>query len=562
MGNIFSPYETLSVNVQGKSVPPSNVTGFQMVVQGSKAFFSWDSVSDLDIQYYWLRYSSDTVNGNWGKSITISDKIPGNSTTYLGPLSDGIYFLKAVDTSGVESETATAIISDFADILALNALQTIDETTNNFGNSTSDAGVNDTNSYNIYYNPYSDVIQLAGNCLAHGTNNRFFNTYNNTVSYSVGVVVDDGSGNLYQCTSATTGNTPPTNASYWSSYTDYILRDLTASFDDIDSVVGIEGYTVRNLTDGTTTTIASGGVTANILTLNADIFADGDDYQIVGYYATGNHVDNGTTDILRDTSASFDSSFENLAVRNVDTGEVALVLSVDSSGEILNLSDDIFDSNNHEYRVEYHVAPLGYYYFQHDIGSGSADYFDLGAVYTSRCKANLAAESYEVGNYFDGAQGLFDAKSGKFDGGDISSTDAQLEVSVTDDDPSGTPTWLNYQKFFIGDYHARAFRFRVKFTSSDDSQNIQLSGLSAEIDMPDTVKREYNVLAVSGTKAVTFTGSAFKQTEPVVSITLLGAATGDYFTISSLSGSGFTINIYDSSDTAKQLYFNYIAVGY
>jgi len=113
MGNLYSPFAYKEQEIFGKTTPPEDVTGFQMVAQGSKANFTWNPVSDLDVIHggnYWLRYTSD-VSASWSASSTIDDKIPGNASSYLGPLLSGRYLLKAVDSSGNESVNSVIILS-------------------------------------------------------------------------------------------------------------------------------------------------------------------------------------------------------------------------------------------------------------------------------------------------------------------------------------------------------------------------------------------------------------------------------------------------------------------
>ena len=49
---------------------------------------------------------------------------------------------------------------------------------------------------------------------------------------------------------------------------------------------------------------------------------------------------------------------------------------------------------------------------------------------------------------------------------------------------------------------------------------------------------------------------------PTIGITIQNAQSGDYFTITGVSGTQFTVNIYDSSNNFVNRTFTFSAVGY
>ncbi len=208
-------------------------------------------------------------------------------------------------------------------------------------------------------------------------------------------------------------------------------------------------------------------------------------------------------------------------------------------------------------RLKVIYPETGYYYFTDQV-------FDLGASYTSRVTASLSSTGVSVMNLFDISTGLFDSNSGLFDGTDISDTNTTLEIRFTQDDPAATPTWVGWTPFFVGDYFARAMEFRAKLTSSNTSHNVQVDSLTVTIDMPDIIKRNTGVTTSygtnNGTEVVTY-ATPYKII-PTLGITLQDANTGDYYTISSNTASGFTVTFYNSSSVATQKTFNWISSGY
>ena len=135
------------------------------------------------------------------------------------------------------------------------------------------------------------------------------------------------------------------------------------------------------------------------------------------------------------------------------------------------------------------------------------------------------------------------------------------------------PNFTQFNTFANGEYIARGFKFKCQLESNDPAQNINVSELGYEA----SVKRRtetVNTSIASGTsaKTVTFadpfftgTGSLGGSTTaflPTVGITLEGAVTGDYFKITSITGTQFVIEVRDSSNNFKNLNFRYTAIGF
>jgi len=202
------------------------------------------------------------------------------------------------------------------------------------------------------------------------------------------------------------------------------------------------------------------------------------------------------------------------------------------------------------------VSTQGYYDFSTVV--------DLGAIYTSRVTAYMETGRLDYVNTFDDGIGLFDDREGLFDG-DVDAFDdvnVELQVSTTEDNPSGSPTWSSYRKFFVGDYKARGLRFRCVLNSGDAGATPTVSVLQVTVDMPDRVAAEADI--VSGTdaggKVVNF-APAFKAI-PAIGIAAQNLAQGDYYTITSKSASSFTIKFLNSSGSVVNRTFDYVAKGY
>jgi hypothetical protein len=86
---------------------------------------------------------------------------------------------------------------------------------------------------------------------------------------------------------------------------------------------------------------------------------------------------------------------------------------------------------------------------------------------------------------FDSLPGLFDSLPGLFDdftgGTQFADTDILTYISITQQDPAGTPTWSNWQLFKAGDFYGRAFKFKVELLSQTSGVSPSISGLTARV---------------------------------------------------------------------------------
>lgn len=195
------------------------------------------------------------------------------------------------------------------------------------------------------------------------------------------------------------------------------------------------------------------------------------------------------------------------------------------------------------------------------VGSGTYAFAatqDLGAVYTSQLTATINVVSFDTASLWDSDE-LIDGID-PVDGDAISDVNAVLFVRTTDDDPSGSPTWSAWRRFFIGQYTARAFQFKLGLVSGATNHNICVTGLTVAIDMPDRVQAAAGVTSGAGAYAVTFP-QAFKAA-PAVGITPINLATGDYYTLTSKTAAGFTVTFYNAAGTAISRNFDWMAKGY
>jgi len=137
-----------------------------------------------------------------------------------------------------------------------------------------------------------------------------------------------------------------------------------------------------------------------------------------------------------------------------------------------------------------------------------------------------------------------------------------------------------YQKFVNGTYIGRGFKFKCDLLSTDPAQSIEIDqlGYFAELDSRTETSLS-NAAASSGgfiasgtsTKSITFTDNFFtgqsgtsiaaNSVLPSIGITIENAQSGDFFTLSNITGTGFDIDIRNGSSHVNRN-FKYSATGF
>ena len=197
--------------------------------------------------------------------------------------------------------------------------------------------------------------------------------------------------------------------------------------------------------------------------------------------------------------------------------------------------------------------------------------YDLGAVFSLKINSHIVSTSENVSTLFDSIPDV-DALA-NFDGDPAEKTNAALLVRTTNDNPSGSPTYSSYNNFQSGTFRARAFDFKAELESSDTNENILISELGVDAFMQARTEQSTTLITSgAGAKNVVFAAPFFTGTSaiggstsaypPSIGITAQNMASGDFFEITNITGTGFTVTFKNSSNTAVSRNFSYSAVGY
>ena len=199
-------------------------------------------------------------------------------------------------------------------------------------------------------------------------------------------------------------------------------------------------------------------------------------------------------------------------------------------------------------------------------GSGSA-----GTIIT----VTKSSHGYSVGSFV-----VVDFTSGTGVDGNYEiiskTTNTFTLTSATSLNTSGNCTYgaefSSFNTFANGTHRGRGFKFKVNLSSNDTAQTILLKELGYSATLNRRVETVNSVIASgTSTKAVTFTDKFFTgfsgtsvsagSALPTIGIVIENAQSGDFFSLSSISSTGFSIDIKNGSSFVDRN-FRYTAVGF
>jgi len=196
---------------------------------------------------------------------------------------------------------------------------------------------------------------------------------------------------------------------------------------------------------------------------------------------------------------------------------------------------------------------------------------DLESVFSVDLQRRFVTRGFLPADLIDNRVALIDTWD-NFDGDVVDSVNAVLELRRTDDNPSATPTWSAWQPFVNGTFRGRAFQFRAQLESNSVDQNILID----ELGYKATFQRRFDQSTATVTSSasatnVTFANAFFTGTSvlggvnstlPSVGITAQNMQGGDYFEVSNVSSTGFTVHFKNSGGTSISRQFNWSATGF
>jgi predicted phage tail protein len=537
-------------NAVGKTKPPEQVTGLTAEVLNSQNIkLSFDKSTSLDVIHggnVIVTHSTDTSgSASFSNSTTLSNSIPGNATEAIVPNIAGEFFVKFRDTLGLLSTDETSIIVAKPDAQPNLGIQNRREDT--------DSPPFQGNKVNTFYDSTLDLLLLSGD-------QNFDDVLDVDALSSFDFAGDIAQKGIYDfATTLDLGSKFTLELEKHFKASGLLINDLfdtrNAFIETWDDFDGAKAESVDSqLFVSTTDSDPSAGISAT--------------YSQTGQVITVTKTSHGLVvgdrlNITFSTGTATNGSFEVLTVPNANTFTVQATMieaSYTSFPSELSVVQVLTNKTHPSVDTVLNI----------DVLSGSlpsGNYKVTGANFDSAFGKLFFADSFpSVSNPTAGTIGegklLF-----------ISSTESTSGNCIISN------KFSKFNKFHNGEFVGRAFQFRAILFSGDPAQNIGLEELGFKASFKPRVENSIensgatNGIFSSGTntKTVTFQHPFFAGTSdlggstskylPSIGITLQNAQSGDFFTVHTITGTSFQIDVKNGLNFVDRN-FTYIASGF
>ena len=212
-----------------------------------------------------------------------------------------------------------------------------------------------------------------------------------------------------------------------------------------------------------------------------------------------------------------------------------------------------------------------------------ASIVDLGGVFSLDLKRTLRAVGFNIGSDIETlipAGSFWDdyATDNNFDGAAADEANTQIQVATSQ---TASGSFGSFNNFANGTFKGRRFKFKLilETTNTAQNMNVQQAGFVAEFQ--SRTEQSYQTGGTTSTapqssgtsssgKSITFGTPFFVGTSslgganaylPSIGITIQNAQSGDFFTVTNVSGTGFTVSIKNGTSFVDRT-FTFQAVGY
>ena len=203
---------------------------------------------------------------------------------------------------------------------------------------------------------------------------------------------------------------------------------------------------------------------------------------------------------------------------------------------------------------------------------------DLTQVYDINIRRRVVSGAVTFGTLFDDVPGLFDAQPGDFDGDDLDQVNAVTYVRTTNDALSDNmlledgddllleddtflfmePTWGDWNEYANAIVRGRGIQLKVEGATRTAQVGLVISELGATAELQQRTETASDT--GNSTYNVTYADAFYAA--PDVTISPSNMATGDFFTLTAVTRTGFTVAFKNSASAAVTRSFTYTAVGY
>ena len=254
----------------------------------------------------------------------------------------------------------------------------------------------------------------------------------------------------------------------------------------------------------------------------------------------------------RDSSVGFTTDNQSRLCLTLDT----ITLFDDTNGNF-DVAEGNFDlggtdSTSNPTNFNNNVRSTGEYTFANSIS--------LDGIFDTTMSANVDMSTEDEYDLFDSGRGatLFENAKAPFDGSAEVQAGASILVGASNTSLGDVSSYtkIAQQKTIKGRY----FKFKCQLTSANNKSKPKVNGLSFSVNFEKRTDSGEDIVSGTGTKTITFDNNFYAT--PSIGISAQGMATGDYYSITSKSKTGFTIQFFNASNNGISKTFDYQAFGY
>jgi len=546
LGKISRDVTKVSFTAVGKTALPTDPSGLTVEpVSDQFVRLRFNAATDVDVIHggtHEIRHSTDTsASANFANALEI-EIVAGNVTEALVPALTGTYFIKAVDDGGRRSANAAKIVITKPDPQPNQIIvtQREDQTSPVFNGTRVRTVFSDVFNGLVldgtqFFDNVADVEALASfDFLGSGIASQGFYTFADDLD--LGAAFDLSLERHFKTAAIVVSDLWDSRVQLVNSMPDWdgtLAEDVGAKL----QVATCQGVNTASLS-------STYSQTQDLITITRSSHG----------YAVN---DNALVDFTSGTASDGFLKVTSITNANVFVAEAKRQLAEyeiinEDTGEIR-----IFSSGDHFGLVANDTVKL--VFLSGDATSGD---FVVGAVQSAGVISITTSDNDEV------TSGSVELIKIKDSSGNNVTTSGNCNISSA---------FSPFNEFANGEYRARGFRFRAELFSNDPDENIEIDELGYTASMKRRTETVNTAIASAcatngAAKTVTFGNAFYTGTTainssttaflPTIGITLEGAVSGDYFKITSVTGSQFVIETRDSSNNFKDLSFKYTAVGF
>ena len=547
LGVLSATTSTVDIQAVGKTEKPEDPTGLTSEpVSDSFIKLRFNPSSSVDVTHggaVSVRHTSDTsTNASFANSVEIIQQLAGNISETLVPALTGTYSIKFIDDGGRRSENAAKIIVTKPDPQPNQIVVTKreDQTSPPFNGTRVRTVFSDEFNGLVldgtqFFDNVTDIDALANfDFLGAGIVSQGFYTFVDDLDLgavfnlslerhfkTAAIIVSD----LWDSRVQLVDNMPDWDGT--------IAEDVGAKL-QVSSCQGVADASLS----------ASYSQTQDLITITKSSHGAAVNEQFLINFTSGS----ATNGFLKVVSITSTDIFVVEAVRQIAEYEIVNA----STGEIR-----IFTDGNHGGLVVNDTVKLVF-----NTGTAVSGNYVVGATQS----LGIVSITTSTNNLV--TKGTVEFIKIKDNSGNNVTTSGNCNISSP---------YSTFNTFANGEFTARGFRFRAELFSNDSDQNIEIDELGYTASMKRRTETVNTAIASAcatnnSAKTVSFGNAFYTGTSvlnsstsaflPTIGITLEGAVSGDYFKITSVTGTQFVIETRDTSDNFKDLSFKYTAVGF